>query len=144
MQIQQLKGRKNQKRYKRVGRGGTRGNYCGKGKQGQNSRAGSSRRPAILDFIRKIPKLRGVPAGRYKKQGVKRFREIYEIVNLDVLTAKFEDGEIVSPQTLLKKKLVRRINGRMPRVKILGRGEAKKKLTFEGVIMSNKVKKLFH
>lgn len=139
MQIHQIKPQK-RKKYRRVGRGGTRGNYSGKGKQGQNARAGSSRRPAILDFIRKIPKLRGVPARREKKRGVNQPKLLYQVINLDLLDKRFNDGETVSPQTLLEKRLVRRIKGRMPSVKILGRGEMNKKFVFEGVVMSENVK----
>ena len=139
MQIHQLKAAK-QKDRKRIGRGGKRGTYSGKGMKGQKSRAGKRIRPAIRDFIQKIPKLRGVPSSRYKKQGVKSFRILYQVVNLDVLEKKFKEGEVVSPATLLEKKLVRRIRGRMPSVKILGNGELKKKLKFENVEMSQSVK----
>lgn len=139
MQIHQIKRPKLRVR-RRVGRGGTKGNYSGRGIKGQNARAGSSRRPAIRDFIRKIPKLRGVPASRYKKQGRKQYDIVYQVVNLDVLNKKFKDGETVSPETLLQKKLVRRIKGKEPRVKILGRGKLKKALKFENVAMSESVK----
>jgi large subunit ribosomal protein L15 len=142
MQIHQLK-KPNQRSKKRIGRGGKRGTYSGHGIKGQNARAGKRKRPATRDLIQKIPKLRGVLHSRYKKQGVKQFKAIYKIVNLDILEKKFKEGEVVSPQSLLEKKLVRRIKGKIPHVKILGRGELKKKLVFEGVEMSEKVKKLF-
>jgi len=140
MQIHQLRP-ENKKKRKRIGRGGKRGTYSGKGMKGQKSRAGKRIRPALRDFIQKIPKLRGVPSSRYKKQGVKQFRVIYRIINLDVLDKNFKDGETVSPKVLLEKKLVRRIKGRMPAVKILGRGELTKKLEFEDVEMSEQAKK---
>lgn len=139
MQIHQIQRPKRRVR-RRVGRGGTKGNYSGRGIKGQNARAGSSRRPAIRDFIRKIPKLRGVPASRYKKRGSKQYNIANQVINLDALNRKFKDGEVVSPETLLQKKLVRRIKGRMPHVKILGRGELGKKIEFVGVEMSNAVK----
>ena len=129
MQIHQLK-RPKQKSKKRVGRGGKRGTFSGRGVKGQKSRAGKRIRPAIRDLIQKIPKLRGVPASRYKKQGVKQFKTIYQIVNLDILEKKFKEGEVVSPRSLLEKKLVRRIKGKTPPVKVLGRGELTKKLEF--------------
>ena len=140
MQIHQLRP-ENKKKRKRIGRGGKRGTYSGKGMKGQKSRAGKRIRPALRDFIQKIPKLHGVPSSRYKKQGVKQFRVIYRIINLDVLDKNFKDGETVSPKVLLEKKLVRRIKGRMPAVKILGRGELTKKLEFEDVEMSEQAKK---
>lgn len=141
MQTHQLQKQK-QKQHRRIGRGGKRGTYSGRGMKGQNARAGSSRKPAILDLIRKVPKLRGVPASRYKKQGVKQIGVFYQVVNLDSLEKSFNEGEVVSPKSLLEKKLVRRIGGKAPNVKVLGRGELIKKLTFEGVNVSQKVKKL--
>ena len=44
---------------KRIGRGGKRGTYSGKGIKGQKSRAGSRVRPGTRDLIQQIPKLRG-------------------------------------------------------------------------------------
>lgn len=142
MQIHQIQVKSKNKDRKRVGRGGKRGTYSGRGVKGQASRAGKRIRPAIRDFIQKIPKLRGVPASRYKKQGVKQYRVVYQIVNLDILDAKFKDGETVSPKALLDKKLVRRMKKKMPRIKILGRGKLSKKLMFEDVEMSEAVRKI--
>jgi large subunit ribosomal protein L15 len=58
MQLHEIKGLKNKEK-KRVGRGGKRGTYCGRGIKGQKARAGAKIRPALRDFIKKIPKLRG-------------------------------------------------------------------------------------
>jgi len=44
---------------KRVGRGGKKGTYSGRGMKGQKARAGHRIRPAIRDFMMKVPKLRG-------------------------------------------------------------------------------------
>lgn len=44
---------------KRIGRGGKRGTYSGRGMKGQKSRAGHKIRPAIRDLIQRTPKLRG-------------------------------------------------------------------------------------
>ena len=138
MQIHQLTSPK-QKTKKRIGRGGKRGTYSGRGMKGQKSRAGARIRPAIRDFIKKIPKLRGVPSSRYKEQGVKEYKITYQTVNVDALDKVFEDGEIISPKTLLEKGLVRRMKGRKPKVKILGRGETKKHFNFVGVEKSKRV-----
>ena len=54
---------------KRIGRGGKRGTYSGRGMKGQKSRAGHKISPAIRDLLQRTPKLRGVknkPA-RYRK-----------------------------------------------------------------------------
>ena len=56
MQLNELTPQYKPKRKKRIGRGGKRGTYCGKGIKGQNSRAGAKIRPAIRDMIKKIPK----------------------------------------------------------------------------------------
>jgi large subunit ribosomal protein L15 len=53
---------------KRIGRGGKRGTYSGKGMKGQKSRAGRKIRPAIRDLIQRTPKLRGArnKSARYR------------------------------------------------------------------------------
>ena len=135
MQIHQLKTNKTGK--KRIGRGGKRGTYSGKGVKGQKSRAGAKIRPAIRDFIQRIHKLRGVPARRYKKQGSVSMVKTY-IVNFKDLDKKFMDGDIISVKSLLEKKMVRKFGGQEPVVKILGNGKLSKKLKFEGVKMSKK------
>ena len=48
-----------QKRSQRIGRGGKRGSYSGRGVKGQKSRAGRRIRPAERDLIIRLPKLRG-------------------------------------------------------------------------------------
>jgi len=123
MQLHQVKPTHKQKTKKRVGRGGKRGTYSGKGLKGQKARAGRKMRPELRDFIKKIPKKRGY---RFKAIGPKP-----EVVNLRDLERFFNDGDLVSPETLLQKRLVARINGRVPEVKILGSGELKKNLKVE-------------
>ena len=61
-------------------------------------------------------------------------------VNLDVLEKKFEAEGKVTPQALLEKGIIRRIEGENPRVKILGRGELKKALSFEDCAVSKSAK----
>ena len=59
MQLHEIKPvHKNESR-KRIGRGGKRGTYSGKGMKGQKSRAGKKIRPAVRDLIQRTPKLRG-------------------------------------------------------------------------------------
>lgn len=142
MQLYQIKPIHRKKNKKRIGRGGKRGTYSGKGIKGQKSRAGHKIRPEIRDFIKKIPKQRGY---RFKT-----FKSKPEIVNLINLEKHFNEGEKVNPETLLEKKLISRIKGRIPEVKILlarqspkGEGERlKKKLKFENVKMSKSVEKV--
>ena len=62
------------------------------------------------------------------------------IFNLDILEKKFNVGEKVSPEILLEKKIIRKIKGRMPQVKLLGGGELTKALTIEGCQASKSAK----
>lgn len=58
MQLHQFMGNPNKIR-RRIGRGGKRGSYSGRGVKGQKSRAGRRIRPAERDLIMRLPKLRG-------------------------------------------------------------------------------------
>ncbi|OGZ34172.1 MAG: 50S ribosomal protein L15 [Candidatus Portnoybacteria bacterium RBG_19FT_COMBO_36_7] len=123
MQFHQISPKQKQKSKKRVGRGGAHGTFSGRGVKGQKSRAGAKIRPAWRDLIKQIPKKRG-----YKFKPVARK---FIIMNLDILNKAFKEGEIVSVASLLKKKLISRIKGAMPNIKILGEGEVTKKLVFK-------------
>lgn len=124
MQLHQIRPKHKLKKRKRVGRGGKRGTYSGRGIKGQKARSGVSLKPAIRVFIKKYPKLRGY---RFKRRSLKP-----AIVNVETLEKKFKAKEKVSPQILLEKKIIRRIKGRVPRVKILAKGEITKLLIIEG------------
>lgn len=133
MQLHEIKLKYKPKRKKRIGRGGKRGTYSGKGIKGQKARAGRKIRPELRDFIKKIPKKRGY---RFKA-GPKP-----QIVNLQDLERHFEQGEIVSPETLFKKGLIAKVKGRVPKdVKILGKGKLTKKLGIKGCKISKSVEK---
>ncbi len=132
MQLHQLKPIHKFKKSKRIGRGGKHGTYCGKGIKGQNSRAGSSIRPALRDLIKKIPKLRGY---RYKRKD----KKIVEI-NLGILEKQLEAGEKITPMALLKKGMIQKIKGALPEVKLLGDGSLTKKLLVEKCKVSKKAK----
>ena len=131
MQLHEIKAKHKRRQRKRIGRGGKRGTYSGKGIKGQKSRAGRKLRPLVRDWIKKYPKLRGY---KFKPQGKN------QVVNLAVLEKKFESGQAVSPQALLEKKIIRRIKGDSLGVKILGRGELTKSLTFEKCLVSKQAK----
>jgi len=134
MQLQELKPIHKKKRRKRVGRGGKRGTYAGRGLKGQRARAGRRLKPAIRELIKRYPKLRGY---RFKPVELKP-----AIVNLDTLEKKFKSGEIVNPRILLEKKLIRRIKGRIPKVKILAKGKLTKALTIEGCLVSKSAEEI--
>lgn len=128
MQLHQIKPIQRQKSRKRVGRGGKRGTYSGRGIKGQKARAGAKIRPAWRDLVKQIPKRRG-----YK---FKPLKEKPIVINLGVLDKFFKEGEVISSQSLLKKRLISKIKGRAPKVKILGEGEITKKLTFKELDIS--------
>lgn len=132
MQLHQLKPKHKLKKKKRIGRGGKRGTYSGKGIKGQKSRAGRKFAPVIRELIKKYPKLRGY---RFRGQD-----KNLAIVNIGDLDKKFKESEVVNPKALLERKLIRRIKGKTPKVKILGRGELKKKLTIENCELSKSAK----
>lgn len=113
---------------RRIGRGGKRGTTSGRGTKGQKSRAGHKIRPALRDIIKKIPKKRG-----YKFHS---FRQKPEVINFQALEKHFRDGDEVTPETLLKKGIVRRRKGKLPKIKILAGGVLKKRLVFKDVAMS--------
>ncbi|MFA5086535.1 MAG: uL15 family ribosomal protein [Candidatus Paceibacterota bacterium] len=131
MQLHELKKNTTFKKKKRVGRGGKKGTYCGTGGKGQKGRAGAKFKPLIREWVKKYPKLRGY-----------NFNVLSSVsaVNLDVLEKTFNEKDIVSPETLVAKKAVRRVDGKAPLVKILSRGEIKKALVIENCTVSKAAK----
>jgi len=67
MQLHQIQPITKRRIKRRVGRGGKRGTYSGRGGKGQTARAGAKVRPEIRDLIKKIPKIRGY---RFKKRSL--------------------------------------------------------------------------
>ena len=106
---------------KRVGRGrGTgHGKTCGRGHNGANSRAGSTR--MSLSEGGQMPLFRRLPKRGFNN---KQFANRFEIVNVSELE-RFEDGAEVGVEQLLQAGLVPGIKSR---VKILGDGELTKRL----------------
>jgi len=127
MQIHNIKKIHPNHRKKRVGRGGKRGTFSGRGTKGQLARAGRKTRPELRDIIKKIPKLRGYRFNSFKADAIP--------VNLSVLEKHYANGEVVSPKTLAAKKIMRKNQMKYP-VKILGAGSFSKKLTIEACAIS--------
>ena len=128
MQIHQLKPKHANRDKKRVGRGGKKGTYSGKGNKGQKSRAGRKMVPIIRELIKRYPKLRGYRSFVLEDYSV--------VVNLQTLEKTSKDGEIISPDNLIKKGIIRMIKGKRPKVKILGSGKLTKQLVVEGCKVS--------
>jgi len=123
MQIHELKPKHKNRGKKRIGRGGKKGTYSGKGIKGQKSRAGRKMVPIIRELIKKYPKLKG-----YRRFVLQDYKAV---VNLDILEKTSKDGEIISPDSLIKKGIIRMIKGKKPEVKILGQGKLAKQLVIE-------------
>ncbi len=109
MQLHEIKTKNKRETKKRVGRGGKRGTYSGKGQKGQKSRAGAKIRPAMRDILISTPKLRGY---RNKPKSPK-----YTAINLSDLNKIKE--ERITKNTLIENKLIRKNE----LVKILGNGK---------------------
>lgn len=119
------------KRRKKVGRGGKRGTYSGRGMKGQRSRSGGKsglKRLGFKQTLQRIPKARGFKSQQPKKA----------VVNLSDLEDKFQDGDIVNARSLIKSGL---IDNAKSGVKILGQGEISKKLTVEATAFSSSAEK---
>ncbi len=132
MQLHQLKPKHKLKRRKRKGRGGKKGTYSGHGVKGQRSRAGRKFKPIIRGLIKRYPKLRGYRNKSRKKELV--------TVNVKVLEERIESEEVITPENLIKKGIIRKIKARVPEVKILGKGKLTKKLIVENCEVSKGAK----
>lgn len=135
MQLNTLIPRTKNRKIMIVGRGGRRGKTSGRGGKGQTARAGNKKRPELRDFIKRIPKLRGRGKSSHKSIETKPV-----VINLETIEKLFQDGDVISEKTLIAKKGITTFEGRTPHVKILGKGELTKKLSFEGVKVSKEAK----
>ena len=115
----------NKKRRKRVGRGDSSGlgRTCGRGEKGQKSRSGATTRLHFeggqMPLFRRLPYRRGFKAVRHKN---------YTIVNLSALNKKFNKGDVVGVEEVIKNSLV---NGIDYGLKILGVGEIENPMTIK-------------
>ncbi|MBI3573784.1 uL15 family ribosomal protein, partial [Candidatus Kaiserbacteria bacterium] len=82
--------------------------------------------------IKKIPKRRGY--GKNRSRTVVPYVPVAP-VSLAAISKKFQSGAVVTPIALVKARLVRRVSGKVPPVKILG-NEISMKLSFEKVAVS--------
>ena len=131
MQIHDLKPKNKITKKKRVGRGGKRGTYSGKGMKGQKSRAGANMAPIARELIKRYPKLRGYNFSPLNKTFV---------INIAVLDKVFEKGGDVNRKILVEKKIIGKSKN-LP-IKILGNGETKKKFNISECSVSKKAKEI--
>ncbi len=109
---------------KRVGRGpgSGHGKTSCKGHKGQKARSGGAK-PVWFEGGQ-MPLYRRLPKRGFKNP----FRIEHSEVNLDVIEKRFNSGETVTSVTLFQKGIIKDANAS---VKVLGRGEISKALTFE-------------
>jgi large subunit ribosomal protein L15 len=126
MQIHKIKATKKATK-KRIGRGGKKGTYSGRGMKGQKARSGASQSPTFeggkTTLVQKTKKLKGFKSLNKKNLAL----------NLNILSKKFQDGDKVNLKTLLEKKIIRKTD---KLVKILSEGNIEKKLIIEGLKIS--------
>lgn len=134
MQLHQIQPKHNSQKKHRIGRGGKKGTYSGRGIKGQKARAGARFLPMIRGLLKRYPKLRG-----YRAQ---RTFPAFQVVSLRAIEKAFKTKEVVSPASLFAKHMLKRSRGTMPHVKILAGGEITKALTFEGCSVSKSAKTL--
>ena len=114
---------------KRVGRGDSSGlgKTAGRGDKGQKSRTGSVIRPFFeggqIPFFRRLP-----------KRGFKNpDRVVFQLVNLNIIDANFNAGDVVDAASLREKKLLGKAT--LP-IKILANGEITKAVTVKAEAFS--------
>jgi len=127
MQLHELKPIHHQRKRRRVGRGGKKGTYSGRGGKGQTARTGYRVAPRVRELLKRYPKLRG-----YKRTA----HTNVVAVSLATLEKNFAHGETVNPGALAQKKIAGTMKGRAIGIKILGDGKLTKALTIEKCAVS--------
>ncbi len=137
MQLHELKKFHKSKSKKRVGRGGKRGTFSGRGSKGQlarGARLGADFRGGNAPIWKLFPKKRGsnkkteIKHRSFKVKSHKPF-----IVNLKTLEKVFTEGELINPEALREKKL---IDSLKRQVKVLADGGIGKKFIFSKLYFS--------
>ncbi|GAB6184021.1 50S ribosomal protein L15 [Thermodesulfovibrio hydrogeniphilus] len=126
MKINELKPAEgSKKRPKRIGRGlgSGHGRYATKGLKGQKSRSGGTKGPGFeggqMPLQRRLPK-RGFSNAPFKKE--------YAIVNLDDINKIIDNVEIVTPEILMEKGIIKDLKDGL---KVLGNGDLTKSITIK-------------
>lgn len=124
------------KKKKRVGRGvgSGHGKTSCRGHKGQNSRSGGKMPPWFEGG--QMPLQRRLP----KRGFTNIFKKKYEILNLSDLERIPFETEIVTENFLREKKII----GRTGRLKVLGNGEIKKKITIQAAKFSKSAIEKIH
>lgn len=123
MKLETLPASNETKARKRVGRGpgSGMGKTSTRGEKGQKSRSGVS----ISAWFQggQTPIYRRIPKRGFNNS---RFETKFATINLNDLDKHFKDGDVVSPEVLKEKGIIKK---QLSGVKVLGNGELTKKLT---------------
>ena len=132
MKLENLPKSKETKAIKRVGRGpgSGMGKTATRGENGQKSRSGASI-PAWFQGGQ-TPLHRRIPIRGFNN---KQFETKYAVINLSDLDKFFKDGDVVTPEVLKERKIIKK---QLSGVKVLGFGELTKKLTVKANRFSTK------
>ncbi len=134
MRMQDLKpsagAKKDRTRYGR-GLGSGKGEFSGRGRKGQKARAGGRIRPGFeggqLPLIKRLPAKHGF---------TNPFKKEFQLVNVGLLSERFQSGATISESVLQAMGIVRR---NIP-VKVLGNGDIDKSLTVNASAFSDSAK----
>ena len=130
MQLHTLTSTHKHRPKKRVGRGGKRGTTSGGGDKGQRKRSGHRIRPAERELILRLPKLRGV-----KNKPMTPAAVVMNLRDLERIAKKL-GAPVITRDALVKAHVMHRND----RVKVLGAGELKMKVTVQGIPVSKSAK----
>ncbi|HPD73731.1 MAG TPA: 50S ribosomal protein L15 [bacterium] len=137
MELFNIKKLNNDRKSKRVGRGrgsGKGGHTVGRGQKGQKARKGAKPNLGFeggqSPLYKKLPRI-----GGFKRPYITKSKALG--VSLDIFN-KFKDGEEITPISLVEKKVLKDIPS--GGVKILSKGELKKKVVFKDFTYSEKAK----
>jgi large subunit ribosomal protein L15 len=125
--IRPAKGARRKKTRKGRGASSGRGRSCGRGRGGSGHRSGLSRKTSGEGG--QMPLVRALPKRGFSN---KMFASEYDIVNLCVINERFKSGDAITPEKLKEKGLIK---NKRP-VKILAKGDIKKKISVSGCLMS--------
>ena len=128
MQIHELQVAKKVSK-KRIGRGGKKGTYSGKGMKGQKSRAGVSslKRLGMKANINKLPKLKGFKSFKVKPVAF----------NVSIIQKYFKNDDIVNVESLKKFGI---LGKKDEKFKVLSEGDIDIKVIISGGLVSAKAK----
>lgn len=125
---------KDLKKSKRVGRGisSGRGKTCGRGTKGAGARSGYKRRYGYeggqFRLYMKLP-IRGFSNERFRKR--------YDSINLDLIDKLFNDGDVVSLESLRERGFIKGVSYGL---KVLGNGILTKKISIQAASYSDSAK----